>query len=122
RQQTSLRYQCGSRTPRESGCQFPVVESCQEGSVRISGWSIKRKLIFITMATSAIALMLSSAGFLVYDLLTSRSRMGRDLVSHAEIIGASAKAALAFRDSRAATEVLLALRARTEVTAAGLYT
>ena len=51
--------------------------------MRISGWSIKRKLIFITMATSAIALMLSSAGFLAYDLVTFRYRMSRDLVSHA---------------------------------------
>src|SRR5436190_21070926 len=88
--------------------------------MKISGWSIKRKLIFITMATSAIALMLSSAGFLVYDLVSFRYRMSRDLVSHAEIIGANAKAALAFRDEDAAAEVLLALRARTEVVAAGL--
>jgi signal transduction histidine kinase/CheY-like chemotaxis protein/HAMP domain-containing protein len=90
--------------------------------VRISGWSIKRKLVFITMATSAIALMLSSAGLLVYDLVSFRYRMSRDLVSQAEIIGANAKAALAFRDERAAAEVLFALRARTEVVAAGLYT
>ena len=63
--------------------------------------SIKGKLMLITMLTSSVALLLASAGFLVYDLVAFRARMSQDLMTQAEIIGANSMAALAFHDERA---------------------
>ena len=85
-------------------------------------WSIRRKLIFIIMATSSIVLLLSSGALLSYDLLTFRAAMIRDLATLADVIGGNCTAALAFRDPQAAEDVLGALRAEPNVTAAAIYT
>jgi len=84
--------------------------------------SIKRKLMLITMLTSSLALLLASAGFLVYDLTAFRARMSHDLITQAEIIGTNSTGALAFQDERAAGEILAALRAKDDTVAAAIYT
>jgi PAS domain S-box-containing protein len=84
--------------------------------------SIKRKLILITMFTSALAVVLASVGFVGYDLLTFRRQLSYDLLTQAEVIGVNSTAALAFRDSRAATELLAALKSRNDVEGAALFT
>ena len=56
--------------------------------------------MLITMVTSSLALLMASAGFLVYDLVAFRTRMSHDLMTQAEIIGANSMAALAFQDER----------------------
>lgn len=83
--------------------------------------SIRGKLIFITMLTSSLALLLASAGFLIYDLVAFRKLMSLDLVTQAEVIGSNSTAALAFKDERSATETLSALRAKKDIVAAALY-
>ena len=83
--------------------------------------SIKRKLMLITMSTSTVALLLASAGLVVYDLVAFRSQMSDDLMTQAEIVGANSMAALAFRDGSAAREILSALNARESIVAAALY-
>ena len=84
--------------------------------------SIKGKLMLITMLTSSVALLVASAGFLVYDLVAFRDRMSQDLMTEARIIGANSAAGLAFHDERAVGEILAALKARDETVAAALYT
>ena len=84
--------------------------------------SIKRKLMLITTVTSSLALLLASAGFVLYDLAAFRTRMSQDLVTQAEIISANSMAALAFRDERTVSEFLGALRAKEEIEAAAIYT
>jgi hypothetical protein len=84
--------------------------------------SIKGKLMLITMLTSSVALLVASAGLLVYDLVAFRDRMSQDLMTEARIIGANSAAGLAFHDERAATEILAALKARDETVSAALYT
>ena len=84
--------------------------------------SIKGKLMLVTMLTSSVALLVASAGFLVYDLVAFRDRMSQDLMTEARIIGANSAAGLAFHDERAATEILAALKARDETVSAALYT
>lgn len=84
--------------------------------------SIKRKLMVITTVTSSLALLVASAGFIVYDLAAFRTRMSQDLVTQAEIISANSMAALAFRDERTVSEFLGALRAKEEIEAAAIYT
>ncbi len=84
--------------------------------------SIKRKLMLITMLTSSAALVLFSASFLIYDLLSFRHFLSGDLATQAEIIGYNSAAAMAFKDEAAATVTLKSLQAKEDVTAAILYT
>ena len=90
--------------------------------MNLKNLSIKRKLTLITMLTSVLALLLASLGFLTYHLIAFRRLMSHDLMTQAEIIGSNSTAALAFNDESTATETLLALKAKEEITAAALYT
>ncbi len=83
--------------------------------------SIKRKLMLIATLTSSLALLLASAGFLIYDLAAFRTRMSQDLMTQAEIIGSNSMAALVFRDEKAVAEILAALEAKDEIVAAAAY-
>jgi len=83
--------------------------------------SIRRKLILITMLTSSIALLLSSASFLIYDLISFRHLLTQDLTTQAEIIGYNSAAAMAFKDEPAATATLSALKVKGDIVAAVLY-
>src|SRR5258708_29345249 len=84
--------------------------------------SIKRKLILITMLTSGIAVVLSSAGFLIYDLISFRHSLSQDLMTQAEIIGYNSAAARAFKDESAATGTLSALQAKDDIVTVVLFT
>ncbi len=90
--------------------------------MNIRNLSIKRKLMLITMLTSALALLLASAGFVAYDLLAFRSQMSEDLMTQAEVIGSNSTAALAFREPNTAREILAALKAKEGIVSAALYT
>src|SRR6266478_7246926 len=83
--------------------------------------SIKRKLTLIMMLTGIIALVLSCASFIVYDQSFSRRAMVQDLSSLAEVIGSNSTAAITFTDPDSATEILAALSARPQITAACIY-
>src|SRR5258706_13503370 len=84
--------------------------------------SIKRKLMLITMLTSGVAVVLSSAGFLIYDLISFRNSLSQDLMTQADIIGYNSAAAMAFKDEAAATVTLSALQAKEDIVSAVLYT
>ncbi len=90
--------------------------------MNLKNLSIKRKLMLITMLTSGVAVVLSSAGFLIYDLTSFRHSLSQDLVTQAEIIGYNSAAAMAFRDEAAATVTLSALQAKEDIVSAVLYT
>ncbi len=90
--------------------------------MNLKNLSIKRKLILITMLTSGIAVVLSSAGFLIYDLISFRHSLSQDLMTQAEIIGYNSAAAMAFKDESAATGTLSALQAKDDIVAAVLFT
>src|SRR5258708_14731527 len=83
--------------------------------------SIKRKLTLITMLTSILALILSSAGFLIYDLISFRHLLSQDLMTQAEIIGYNSAGAMEFKDEPAATATLAALTAKEDIVTAVLY-
>jgi len=83
--------------------------------------SIRRKLILMTMLTSSMALFLSSASFLIYDLISFRHLLTQDLTTQAEIIGYNSAAALACKDGPAASATLSALTAKSDIVAAALY-
>ncbi|HXJ15227.1 MAG TPA: ATP-binding protein [Candidatus Limnocylindrales bacterium] len=83
--------------------------------------SIKRKLTLITMLTSSLALILSSASFLIYDLVSFRHLLSQDLMTQAQIIGYNSAGAMAFKDEPAATATLSALTAKEDIITAVLY-
>ena len=130
RQQGRLRDQPGRGAPRPSDHQFQDAWPRQDGPLIdrrafmtfFTHASIKRKLMLITTVTSSLALLLASAGFVLYDLAAFRTRMSQDLMTQAEIISANSMAALAFRDERTVSEFLAALRAKEEIEAAAIYT
>ena len=84
-------------------------------------FSIKQKLMLITMASSAAALLLVAAAFLTYEYVTFGQAMKQDLSILAEIIGSRSTAALTFDDKAAAAESLRALGAKNGIVAAALY-
>ena len=84
--------------------------------------SLKRKLTLVAMLTSTIAVVLSSASFLIYDLVSFRNLLRQDLTTQAEIVAYNSAAALAFNDAASANVTLSALRAKGDVVAAVLYT
>src|SRR5258708_4319145 len=83
--------------------------------------SIQRKLTLIIMAASTVALLLLSAGFVAYEMITFRQSMIRDLATLGGIIGNQSTAALAYDDQPAAEEILGALRAKERIVAACIY-
>src|ERR1700682_2811132 len=83
--------------------------------------SIRRKLALITMLTSSLALILSSASFLIYDLVSFRHLLSQDLMTQAEIIGYNSAGAMEFKDEHAATATLSALTAKEDIVTAVLY-
>jgi len=83
---------------------------------------IRHKMTRISMLVSTSALLLSSLGFIVYELVTYRDTMVQNLSSQAEMIGINTVSALLFNDPKAATETMTALRVRSRIVSAAIYT
>lgn len=83
--------------------------------------SLSRKLSFLMMATSSVALLLAGTGFLFYEQVLFRRDLLRELTIQAEIIGKNSAAALTYDDPRSARDTLGALRAEPRVMAAAIY-
>jgi signal transduction histidine kinase/ActR/RegA family two-component response regulator len=84
-------------------------------------FTIRQKLKLITMASSAVALLLVAVAFLAYEHFAFRQAMVRDLLTQAEIIGNQSTAALTYDDKNNAGDILRALNAKKNIVAAGLY-
>jgi signal transduction histidine kinase/ActR/RegA family two-component response regulator len=82
---------------------------------------IRRKLVVMTVASTTVALLLASGGFLAWDILTYRNEILRDLAVQSRIIGENSAAPLVFNDDTAAGETLAALELRPRVIMACLY-
>ncbi len=72
------------------------------------------------MLSVGVALLLSTLGATVYELLSFRSRTREELLVLADVIGANSTAPLAFHDLKAAGEALATLRADPRVVSAVL--
>ena len=80
--------------------------------------SIRQKLMFITMASSAAAILLMAGAFLMFEYSTFRSSMQRDLSTLAAITGDQSSAALRFGDKDGAREILDRLQVKPGIEAA----
>jgi len=83
--------------------------------------SIKRKLTFIIMVTSTVALLLAGAAYVTYDVLTLRDAMVRNVTMLSEIIGANSTADLVFGDQKSAEENLAKLGFNPHIVASCIY-
>ena len=84
--------------------------------------SIKHKLTWLTVLTSASALILASAAFVFYDIQNFHDDMVRNASTQARIIGFNSAATILFIDPHSATQTLSALSTEPDIVAAGIYT
>lgn len=88
---------------------------------RLRDTPIKRKLALAILLTSSFALLLMGTSLIGYELITFRRSLASNLSVLAQIIGSNSTAALAFQDQKTAQEVLGALAAERQITAAAIY-
>jgi signal transduction histidine kinase/ActR/RegA family two-component response regulator len=82
---------------------------------------IKRKLMVVILLTSGFAILLMGSALITYELVTFRSALTNNIEVLAQIIGSNSTAALAFDDRQNANEILRALAAENQITAAAIY-
>jgi two-component system, sensor histidine kinase and response regulator len=83
--------------------------------------SIRRKLQGIVMLTCAVALLVATLMFTIYDRVSFNHSNADDLIATAEMIGENSTAALTFNDPRSAQEILRALRVKRHIVFACIY-
>ena len=83
--------------------------------------SIQWKLLWVSMLTSGMTLLCICTAFVIYDRVTFREVMVRQLAGQAEIISWNSSSALLFDDQDAASATLAALRAEPQIITAGIY-
>jgi two-component system sensor histidine kinase/response regulator len=88
---------------------------------RYRNLAVKDKLRLIILAAVVAALIPASVGVIAYDQVAARRDMRGDLDVLAEIVGSNSTAAVTFGDSRAAGELLSALRAKKHIVNAVIY-
>jgi len=83
--------------------------------------SIQQKIMKVIMLTSGIVLIMTCAAFFVYEYITARETMRRQMSTLGQIIATNSTAALAFDNQQDAAETLNALKAENNIRAAALY-
>jgi PAS domain S-box-containing protein len=84
--------------------------------------SLSRKLTAMNLLVSGGALLLASAAFFTYDLVTFKQGVATNGQIQANIIGANAVSALIFNDPQSAENTLAGLRAARHITYGAIYT
>lgn len=84
--------------------------------------SISRKLLWINIGTSSVALALAGVALGINNLMIGKHSLLNSLSAQANIIGANTAAALVFNDQESAQKTLSALSAQSPIVAAGIYT
>jgi signal transduction histidine kinase/DNA-binding response OmpR family regulator len=84
--------------------------------------SIRHKLTVLFMAISGFTALAVSCPMAIYDVFTFRNSVAQNLAVLGDVLAGNSTAALTFRDADAARDVLRALRAEPNVTAACIYT
>ena len=86
-----------------------------------SAVAIRRRLMGMMLITSAAAILLTCTGFVIYEFTAARQQARDQISTLARIIATNSTAALAFKDSEDAQDVLAALKNEPSVSAAALY-
>jgi signal transduction histidine kinase/DNA-binding response OmpR family regulator len=83
--------------------------------------SIARKLTWMNMLVSGVALLTACSAFISYDVVTFRETTLRNLSIRAQIIGSNCVSALLFNDRDSAEKTLAALKADPHIVFAAVY-
>jgi signal transduction histidine kinase len=83
--------------------------------------SIARRLTFMNLLVSGIALLIAGVAFAAYDLATFRAATVRALSTEARMVASNSVTALLFNDPDTAAHTLAALRASPDVVVAQIY-
>src|SRR6202451_3599555 len=84
--------------------------------------SIRHKLTALFLAISGFTALAVSSPMAIYDLVTFRRAVAQNLAVLGDVLAGNSTAALTFHDAESARDVLRALRAEPDVTAAVIYT
>jgi signal transduction histidine kinase/HAMP domain-containing protein len=84
--------------------------------------SVRAKLLLVVLVTSTLALLISGASMLIYELGNFRNTWVNDLSTQADVLGLAAAPALQFEDPAAAHDYLALLQAKPKITSAAIYT
>lgn len=83
--------------------------------------SVRIKLILTALATTFVALVVTTVTMLVYDLQSFQQGWIDDLTTQAELVATASAPALSFNDPRAARQNLGLLRVRPQIEAGAIY-
>ena len=83
--------------------------------------SISRRLTWMNMLVSGVALLLACTAFIAFDMITFRQAMVRNLSAQAQIVGSNSVSALLFNDPQSAENTLLALKPAHNILYAQVY-
>jgi signal transduction histidine kinase len=84
--------------------------------------SVHRKLLVVVLATTSLALAITGAAMVYFDLRTFRRNWDSDLTAQADILGLAAVPALEFEDPGSARAYLTLLEAKPDILGAAIYT
>src|SRR5271168_1187801 len=77
--------------------------------------SVRQRLLFLTMVTSGIGVLLGCTGFLAYDMHVARQQKVEELRSTGDLLGMNSTAALEFGDEIAGSRLLESLSTRPRI-------
>src|SRR5258706_315356 len=86
----------------QNGALMPVLKMLRENWLQGARYSVRKKLMWVVMTTTLVALLIASGAMVVYELRTYHEARLNDLFSQADLIGRSSAAALVFDDPKTA--------------------
>ncbi|MDP9049814.1 MAG: hypothetical protein M3O31_03690, partial [Acidobacteriota bacterium] len=89
--------------------------------MHIRDFSLRANLILLILSASALAVLLASFGFGIYERQNYRASSVHELTALADTLGANTAASLAFNDQATADQMLGALATEPHVLDARLY-
>jgi signal transduction histidine kinase len=89
---------------------------------RVRNYSISKKLTWMNILASGMALGVACTAFIAYDVLSFRATIVRNLSIQARIVGANSVSALLFNDAHSAEQTLSALHSAPNIVQAAIYT
>jgi HAMP domain-containing protein len=83
--------------------------------------SIKKRVRAVILLASVIVLLVTATAFVVYEAISFRAQLVRNLSTLAAVVADNSAAPLAFDNSAVGEEILAALKADPDIVAAALY-
>ena len=87
----------------------------------LRNFKIERKLMLIVLMSCAIALFVAGGVQTAFELFAARRAFIRDLTTLGEVIASNTTGAVAFKDAKAAQEVLVSAKANPAVLSASIW-